>query len=346
MKSSVRIKLVVAVGLFMILGSASFSFGQYVLRDFGSFHIGGRTAALRDLPVKEVTILKGAAPVRIDPNGDYAVEQMYAQYFIPMNQKAKYPLLMWHGGGLTGATWETKPDGQPGWMHYFLKAGHPVYVSDAVERGRASWAPYPQIFATEPIFRTKKEAWEYFRIGPKGSYETRTTYPGVLFPLDAFDQFCKQGVPRWASTNNAIQAAYDAMVQKVGDCVLMLHSQGGSFAFQAALNAPDKIKAVIAIEPSAAPPPGLELAKLKSIPILIIWGDYTNGPDLALGWPKFMTTLSAFAQDLRARGGHVDWIELPKMGIKGNDHMIMMDMNSDQIAAIIQEWMNKNGLMK
>ena len=58
---------------------------------------------------------------------------------------------MWHGGGLSGVTWETKPDGKPGWQNYFLKAGHDVYVSDAVERGRASWARYPEIFKTEPF---------------------------------------------------------------------------------------------------------------------------------------------------------------------------------------------------
>jgi hypothetical protein len=55
-------------------------------------------------------------------------------------------------------------------MHYFLKGGHAVYVSDAMERGRASWARYPEIFKTEPFFRTMKEAWEYFRIGGKDSY--------------------------------------------------------------------------------------------------------------------------------------------------------------------------------
>ncbi len=78
-------------------------------------------------------------------------------------------MLMWHGGGLTGVTWETKPDGGAGWEQFFLTKGHDVYVSDAVERGRASWARYPEIFKGEPFFRTKKEGWELFRIGETGS---------------------------------------------------------------------------------------------------------------------------------------------------------------------------------
>lgn len=42
----------------------------------------------------------------------------------------------------------------------------------------------------------------------------------------------------------------------------------------------------------------------------------------------------------------VDWIDLPQLGIRGNSHMIMMDRNSDQVAALVQQWMERNGLMK
>jgi hypothetical protein len=61
---------------------------------------------------------------------------------------------------MTGVNWETTPDGRPGWQMYFLRAGFDTYVSDAVERGRASWAPFPQVYPDPPFFRTAKEAWE------------------------------------------------------------------------------------------------------------------------------------------------------------------------------------------
>jgi pimeloyl-ACP methyl ester carboxylesterase len=326
------------------------SSSEYKLKDIGSFYIGGRQASLSGLPVREVVYTKGGSPMKVDPNGDFEVEQMYVQYFIPVDQKSKYPLLMWHGGSLTGVTWETKPDGSPGWLQYFLKAGHAVYVSDAVERGRASWARYPEIFSGEPFFRTKKEAWTLFRIGSKESYNTvpnkRVAYRGMKFPVSAFDQFCKQVVPRWYSDNEATQAAYNALIKKVGLSVLVLHSQAGNFGFNVALTAPDRIKAIIAIEPSGAPKPGQGLDKLKDVPILVVWGDYLDKPDLSYAWrKKIVSKVDAFAKDLRARGGKVDWIELPKMGIKGNEHMLMMDTNSDQIADIVQEWMGKKCLM-
>jgi len=37
---------------------------------------------------------------------------------------------------------------------------------------------------------------------------------------------------------------------------------------------------------------------------------------------------------------------LPERGIRGNSHMLMMDDNSDQIAALIQEWIAAKGLMR
>ncbi len=320
----------------------------YMVKEVGSFHVGGRTVTLNGMPTREVVVSPGAPPIKVDPNGELAVEQMYVQYVKLSQPKAKVPLLLWHGGGLTGVTWETKPDGKPGWQLFFLRAGHDVYVSDAVERGRASWARYPEIFTSEPLFRTKKQAWEDFRIGAVGSYKLnpadRVALPGQLFPIEAFDQFFKQGVPRWASTDAQIQGAYNQLVQKVCPCVIIVHSQGGNFAFNATLAAPDKVKALIAIEPSGAPKP--EAAgggKLKTVPHLVVWGDYVAQSQL---WMRFVPASQSYAAALRAEGGIADWWELPKMGVAGNGHMLMMDKNSDQVAQMIQKWMGEKGLMQ
>ncbi|HEY0524149.1 MAG TPA: alpha/beta fold hydrolase [Stellaceae bacterium] len=316
------------------------------VRDVGSFYVGGREVVLSGLPSREISFTAGMTPLKVDPNGEFEVEQMYVQYVKLAKPKAKYPLLLWHGGGLTGVTWETKPDGQPGWQSYFLHAGHDVYVSDAVERGRASWARYPEIFKTEPFFRPKKEAWELFRIGPADSYRPnaaeRVSFPGTQFPVAAFDEFAKQSVPRWATNDEATQKAYDAYVQKVCPCVIIVHSQGGNFAFNAALHAPDKVKAVVAIEPSGAPDPAkVDVASMKGVPHLFVWGDHLAD---SAPWQKFIGPPTKYRDAIVAAGGTADWIDLPKQGIAGNTHMMMMDRNSDQIAALVQEWFVKQGL--
>ncbi|HEX2439581.1 MAG TPA: esterase [Methylomirabilota bacterium] len=316
--------------------------------EIGSFHVGGRAVSLTGLPTRDVVFTAGSAPIKVDPNGDFEVEQMYVQYVKLATPKARYPLLLWHGGGLTGVTWETKPDGRPGWQMFFLRAGHDVYVSDAMERGRASWARYPEIITSEPLFRTKKQAWEDFRIGPVGSFKLnpaeRVALPGQLFPTEAFEQFMKQGVPRWATTDAQIQAAYNALVQKVCPCVILTHSQGGNFGFNATLAAPDKVKALISVEPTGTPKPELLAGgKLKAVPHLIVWGDFIAQSAI---WTRFQPASRAYADALRAEGGVADWLDLPKMGVAGNTHMMMMDRNSDQVAGLIQKWMTEKGLMQ
>jgi pimeloyl-ACP methyl ester carboxylesterase len=318
------------------------------VKEMGSFHIGGRQVTLDGLPVREIVFTPGAAPFKSDPNGDFEVEQMYVQYVRLANPRAKFPMLLIHGGGLTGVTWETKPDGSPGWQMFFLRQGHDTYLSDAVERGRASWARYPEIYKTEPFFRAKKEAWELFRIGPPDSYRTdaaqRSAYPDTKFPVKAFEQFDKQAVPRWSTNDAATQKAYDEYVQKVCPCTIVVHSQGGNFAMTAALNAPDKVKALVLVEPSGAPDPAkAEAAKLKGIPHLFIWGDHVEPGTL---WEKIIPNVVRWRDALQAAGAPVEWVDLPKRGIAGNSHMLMMDTNSDEIAGLAQEWLQKQGMMK
>ena len=149
---------------------------------------------------------------KLDPNGQYMVEQMYVQYFLPKNKKGKLPLLMWHGGGLTGVTYESTPDGREGWINIFIRKGWDIYVSDAVERGRSGFAS-PDVWPCEPIFLTYQDPYERFRIGDgEGSWNAdpakRKVLPGSQFPVEAYANYMKQTVPRWLSTDEAIIAAY------------------------------------------------------------------------------------------------------------------------------------------
>jgi len=332
----------------LMWGCSSMGSNGMAISEVGSMHVGGRQVTLSGLPIREIVYSPGSPPVKVNPNGDFEAEQMYVQYIKQVAPKAKYPLLMWHGGGLSGVTWETRPDGHPGWQQFFLAQGHDVYVSDAVERGRASWSRYPEIYTSEPFFRTKKEAWELFRIGPVGSYQTdpskRVRYDNTQFDVSSFDQFTKQSIPRWSTNDASTQAAYDELVQKVCPCVIVVHSQGGNFAFKAALKAPDKIKAIVAVEPSGTPNVAqTDLSALKAIPHLFVWGDRLDENPF---WLSVSSQLSKYHQAVAQQGGVSDWMSLPQLGIRGNSHMMMMDRNADQIAQRIQAWMTQQGLMK
>ncbi len=315
------------------------------VEEIGSFHIGGRTVTLSGLPPRRMRLTPSAPEREFPSDGDHETGQMYVQYVRLISARARYPLLMWHGGGMTGVTWETKPDGGMGWQWFFLNAGHDVFISDAMERGRAGWSRFPEVYPEAPHFRSKREAWELFRFGPEGSYATdpaaRRAFPGQLFPVAAFDAFSRQMVPRWACHDVPTQAAYDALVRRVGPCVIMTHSQGGHFGFTAALHAPELVRAVIAIEPSGAPS-GVDVAAMRPIPHLIVMGDYSRESPF---WMGLMPVIEQYRGALEARGGVAERMDLPALGIRGNSHFPMMDRNSDQVAGLIQGWMEKRGLM-
>lgn len=314
------------------------------VREVGSFYVGGREASLSGLPPREIVTSPGMAPFKFDPNGEFEVDQMYVHFVKLAKPASPYPILFWHGGGMTGVTWETKPDGAPGWEQFFLGKGYDTYVSDAVERGRASWAQYPDIYTTPPVFRTKKDAWELFRFGPAGSYSSdrakRAPFANVRFPVADFDTFMKQSVPRWLTNDKPTEAAYSALVDKVCPCIIVVHSQGSYFGFQAALYAPDKVKALIVVEPSSAPDPSkVDVTKLKSVPHMILYGDNL---DQSPNWQRFITVPKRYADAMSAAGVPVNWVDLPASGIRGNTHFIMMDRNSDQVAGIVADWLSKS----
>jgi pimeloyl-ACP methyl ester carboxylesterase len=256
------------------------------------------------------------------------------------------PLLMWHGGGLTGVTYETTPDGREGWLNMFVRAGWDVYNSDAVERGRSGFAG-PDIWPAEPNFLTTANPYERFRIGAgAGSFDRdpvkRKPLPGNQFPAEGYDDFVKQIVPRWLTTDDAIVAAYTALVDKVCPCVILFHSQAGAFGFKVAQARPDKVRALVAVEPAVAGDKD-KAAALKNIPVLMMYGDYIAQDSR---WPRMRQGGLDYAGAVRAAGGQVDIVNLPDAGIRGNSHMLMMDKNNGELAAFINRWLADRGLVE
>lgn len=310
----------------------------------GSFHVGGRMVNITGKPVRDVLYSNSGVPYKLDPNGPYMVEQMYVQYFVPKTSRARLPILLWHGGGLTGATYETTPDGREGWLTYFLRKGWTVYNSDAVERGRSGFAS-PEVWPGEPLHLPVGNAYERFRIGGgEGTWNfdpaKRKLLPGNQFPSEAYDDFTKQMVPRWTTTNTAIIAGYTALIDKVCPCVVLVHSQSGEFGQKVAQARPDKVKALVMVEP-AAPGDADNAAALKVVPLLAIYGDYIESD---ARWPTIRQNELTFLAKVTAAGGKVDIIDLPKIGIKGNSHMIMMDKNNLTVADVILKWLGQRGL--
>jgi pimeloyl-ACP methyl ester carboxylesterase len=313
-----------------------------VLRDMGSFHIGGRVAEIKGEPTRDVALPRGQTQ-HVDPNGAYLVEQMYVQYFLPEKRRGRLPLLMWHGGGLTGVTYESTPDGREGWRDMFIRNGWDVYVSDAVERGRAGWAQ-PQIFKGEPVFTPLGFPWETYRIGAPGSFdpdpEKRIAYPGSQFPVEAYENLVRQMVPRWLTTDDAIMAAYLAEIDRICPCALLVHSQSGALGYRAAVARPDKIKALIDVEGSLRGD-AATATKLKNVPILVLYGDNIEKSAMFSAQREANMKMAAISKSV---GGSVEIVNLPDRGLAGNSHFMMMEHDNAQIADIVEQWLAEKGL--
>ncbi|MFP3743493.1 alpha/beta fold hydrolase [Achromobacter sp. SIMBA_011] len=308
-----------------------------LLKSLRSHFLGGREVAASGLPVLRRQVVGNGAARAIDMNGSYCAGQLYVQEYRLAEPRHPHPVLLWHGGGMTGAQWESTPDGRQGWLWRLLQSGYDVFVADAPERGRASWAMYPQIYDAAPIFRSKEEAWHLFRVGPAGGYapagQPRRAHPGQQFPTEAFDTFAKQFVPRWLAHDAMALDAYRELLDLAGPCIVIGHSQGGGYATQLARACPGPIRAVVAVEPTGTP--GLVDGPLP--PHLLVWGDHFDHHDT---WQRYRAQTDAYWDALRRAGRRADVLDLPAAGIAGNSHFCMLDRNSDRIAELIVDWLN------
>lgn len=308
-----------------------------LLKSLRSHFLGGREVAASGLPVLRRQVVGNGAARAIDMNGSYCAGQLYVQEYRLAEPRHPHPVLLWHGGGMSGAQWESTPDGRQGWLWRLLQSGYDVFVADAPERGRASWAMYPQIYDAAPIFRSKEEAWHLFRIGPADGYaprgQPRRAHPGQQFPADAFDIFAKQFVPRWLAHDAMALDAYRELLDLAGPCIVIGHSQGGGYATQLARECPGPIRAVVAVEPTGTP----ERVDGSLPPQLLVWGDHFDQHDT---WQRYRAQTDAYWDALRRAGRRADVLDLPAAGIAGNSHFCMLDRNSDRIAELIVDWLN------
>jgi pimeloyl-ACP methyl ester carboxylesterase len=306
------------------------------LRDFGSFYVNGQVAPFYSAPP--------AAP------GTQIINQMYVQYMIPASvRKNVTPIVLVHGSGHTGKTYETTPDGREGWATYFVRRGIPVYIVDQPGRARSSFDPSlhqqaraegnPTLLRNLGGFN-RERAWTVFRIGPTAF----VPYPGTKFPLEATDQYYAQLVPNTdgyladpATRVNGLAALLD----KIGPAVVSVHSMSGPQGIGVAVARPELVRAVIDVEPpSGCVITDSEVASVFTrVPLLAIFGDYTPGNAT---WAPAAASCQSAANRIQAAGGTARNLVLPDIGILGNSHMLMLDKNNDEIADFIVDWLSTN----
>src|SRR5262245_27279919 len=313
-----------------------------VIASQGSFFVGGESKSIA-----------GAAPAQGRggaPAGDVTVNQMYVQYQIPPNGDRHVPVVMVHGCCLSSKTWETTPDGRMGWDEYFVRRDRPVYLADQVSRARSGFdastisavkaGAQPPSALPNIIYASQQIAWTVFRFGPKYG----EAFKDGQFPIEAVDELYKQMIPDLNAllpNPNPTWKNMAALAVRLKGAILMGHSESGFFPQQAALLDPSGIRGMISIEMPCPDLPAEQIATLAKIPTLVMFGDHLGdvqgGP---ANWAQSLETCNTYVKKVTDAGGDAVMMYLPKMGIKGNSHMLMQDRNSLQLADLIVDWID------
>lgn len=303
---------------------------MYTLKKFGSFIIPGRKIEITNQPTKIVKRNENVS-VEINPNGEYVIESMYVQYFIPV--QTLFSVILVHGGGQTGAIWENTPDGRDGWLQFFLRNNIAVYIVDTVERGRSGWCPFPAFWPEEPELRNDTGTWFTFRLGEKGK-----PFDNLQFPMEAFDNMLTYNVPRWNINLECSAKALSILIDRIGPCSIIAHSQGCGIAMQAIETTSSLIQKVVLIEPANFFKPNISNSA-NPIDVMILFGD-----NLAQNtfWQSMKDLAISYVQYLNQHQFHASLIELPTIGIHGNSHAMMLDRNNETVAQYILDWLNNS----
>jgi len=333
-----------------------------VIQEQGSFTVGGTVISEPGTfdPIKQGAYNpNGVSPEGQTLHGDHA----YVFYQTPDNAR-KFPLVFWHGHGQSAKTWETTPDGREGFQNIFLRKRYKVYFLDQPRRGRAARSMEAAAISSTP----DEQLWfGIFRIGAWPEF-----YEGVQFSKDpeALNQFFRQMVPNTGPYNAKVNiAAVSELFNKIGEGVLVTHSQSGGPGWRTALHN-DNIRAIVSFEPGGdflfpegeapepiklagrtvtpATVPMADFMGLTRIPIIVYYGD--NIPDQPSEnpgqeqWRVFLKMAKMWRDVVNRHGGDVTIMHLPEIGVRGNTHFLMSDLNNTRIADMMYDWLVKKGL--
>jgi hypothetical protein len=331
--------------LFVAAGAATAD--SLLLKEQGSFFIGGRTVYTDALTGSTTGFLGTGINT-----GNITVDQMYVQYQIPEGADSHVPVVMVQGCCLSSKSYETTPDGRMGWNEYFLRKHRAVYLPDQVSRARSGFdatilneiklGKRPGTDMPEIRTATHEIAWLLFRFGPSMG----KAFSDEQFPVEAFEEFGKQVIPDLNAalpTPNPTWTNLSGLAIKLKGAVLMGHSESGFFPEQTALINPTDIKALITIETGCPALNSDQIARLAKIPTLVVFGDHLGDvPTMPTMWKERFESCAKFVGQVNAAGGDATMMHLPKYGQFGNSHMLMQDKNSNQVADLILKWIDEH----
>jgi pimeloyl-ACP methyl ester carboxylesterase len=167
-------------------------------------------------------------------------------------------------------------------------------------------------------------------------------YRDTQFPQQFIDHYRAQLVPDFNfGMTDPLESvtALEALLDLVGPAVIVTHSQSGDFGFHLSLRRPEQVRGIVEIEGASTVDPGQVPGVHTKIPFLTIYGDHVDDQ------PLYRATSAAARElvaTLAAAGGDASLLHLPSVGLKGNGHMMMLELNSETILDHIDAWITEH----
>lgn len=316
-----------------------------------SFHTAGaRYAYEGSYIIVNQAYVQYIPPVPLAPISSTILTSSASSFATPKPIPAPLPILFVHGGGLTGATWESTPDRRPGWAMLASRRPHsrPVYLIDTVDSGRSQKCPDSlRNAATE--HRTAREVWQRFRMGPPDAFGKGVdagpgngmelkVFDDGQFPVAAFDALVgtqsarRRGEEQYVAEMRGLQDA----IREIGRCQIVAHSNGA--AVSVAALADDQgvaalVESLVLVEPGVPMREG-EDAVPVGVRMMTVWGSFIGLDQRWVGivrmWEKLL-------------GEKHEVLKLEECGIRGCSHFPMSDSNSAEVFEKVMSWLQPSG---
>lgn len=306
----------------------------------GGFQIGGKTISSPS-----------------NPNQTLSCDHGYMEYFVPWRPR-KTSIVLWHSSSTQ--VWQNRWDGGEGYKDMLLRRNYPVYLWDGPRVGRANWACEPTSYI--PLYQDQGNfvAWSF----------------GPAYPLWWDDvKFPTRNEAAWKQATSARYVEYDTKANvdlqsnasaiaadsgRIGkDIVYLTNSAGGLRAMVTATKAnATNIKGIVAYEsigyvfpdnvnitagiggfgPVIVPLERFKkLAKLATIQF--IWGDHRLENSTSVMESRLAAKL------INKYGGNAQVLKLREdADLKGSTHIPFADLNNAEIAGLLDDLLEKNGL--
>lgn len=220
--------------------------------------IGGAGAVeAPDTAVTEPVMKHGSFHIPYRLADDGIAGGLFVEYWTPTGVDRPTPVIMIHGGGMTGVTFLGTADGRAGWAELFARSGFSVFVIDQPGYGRSRVIGHleetvartvEQVVATHTASATEM-------LWPQAAAHSQ--WPGGGRPGDeGFAEYCASLEPTVldvSGVEDILRVAGAELLERTGPAVLLGHSQGGRLAFALGDAAADDVIAIVAVEPNGPP---------------------------------------------------------------------------------------------